>query len=283
MSKNLLKIAVVQMKVTHNKKLNVQVARNFIKQAAQDKKADLVILPECFNSPYGTQYFKEYSELEKDSWTIKQIQEQISETPCTVIAGSIPEKSNTDAEKCYNTSFTIDKDGQVIAKHRKVHLFDIDVPGKIKFQESETLNPGNEITTFKTKNLPNANIGVGICYDIRFPELALSMRHKHQTNLLVYPGAFNMTTGPAHWELLARARAVDTQSFVVVASPARVQSEKDYVAYGHSSVFSPWADCVGKLEDGEGMLVVDVDMDRVEEVRSSVPTRDQRRLDVYDL
>jgi len=279
MAKNLFKIAVVQMKVGHDKILNVQTARNFIKQATA-KKAELVILPECFNSPYGTQYFKEYSELEKDSWTLQQIQEQIKETPCTVIAGSIPEKSNSDADKCYNTCFTLDKNGEVIAKHRKVHLFDIDVPGKIKFQESETLNPGNAITTFKTDK---ANIGLGICYDIRFPELALTMRHKHQTDLLVYPGAFNMTTGPAHWELLARARAVDTQSFVVVASPARVESGKDYVAYGHSSVFSPWADCVGKLEADEGLLVVDLDMNRVEEVRSSVPTRDQRRLDVYDV
>lgn len=172
----------------------------------------------------------------------------------------------------------------MIAKHRKIHLFDIDVPGKIKFQESDTLNPGNQITNFEYQSSDaqvSANIGVGICYDIRFPELSLSMRHKKNCNLLVFPGAFNMTTGPAHWELLARARAVDTQSYVIVASPARVQSEKDYVAYGHSSVFSPWADCVGKLEEDEGLLMVDLDMNRVEEVRSSIPTRDQKRYDVY--
>ena len=90
-----------------------------------------------------------------------------------------------------------------------------------------------------------------------------------------------MTTGPAHWELLARARAIDTQSFVIVASPARVQSEKDYVAYGHTSVFDPWASTVGKLEEQEGLLMCDLDLDRVEEVRSSIPTRDQKRFDIY--
>lgn len=210
-SKNLLKVAVIQMKVTHDKAQNVQKACSFIKKACE-KNANLVILPECFNSPYGTQYFKEYSELEDNSWTLNQLRTQLKESPCTLIAGSIPEKSKTDAEKCYNTSFTFDREGKIISKHRKVHLFDIDVPGKITFQESLTLNPGNSMTTFKYKDpeeaetSAEANVGVGICYDIRFPEMALSMRKKYNTNLLVYPGAFNMTTGPAHWDLLARAR-----------------------------------------------------------------------------
>jgi len=276
-AKNLMKVAVIQMKVTHDKVKNVQNACKFINQAVKNK-AELVVLPECFNSPYGTQYFHEYSELEEDSWTLDQLRNELKLSPCNLIAGSIPEKSKTDKDKCYNTSFTLNKNGEIIAKHRKVHLFDINVLGGIKFQESDTLNPGNNVTTV---DIEKANLGIGICYDIRFPELSLTMRHKHDANLLVFPGAFNMTTGPAHWELLARARAIDTQSFVIVASPARVQSDKDYVAYGHSSVFSPWADCVGKLEHDEDILIVDLDMNRVEEVRSSIPTRDQKRHDVY--
>jgi len=279
-SSKLLKVAIVQMKVTKNKVENVQKACNFIEQATNKHKAELVVLPECFNCPYGTQYFKEYSEFESDSYTLNELKNQISKSPCTLVAGSIPEKSKTDNDKCYNTCFVINEKNEIIAKHRKIHLFDINVPGKMVFQESLTLNPGNEITTFKYKDI--ANIGIGICYDIRFNELANKMRNKFNTNLLIYPGAFNMTTGPAHWELLARARAVDTQSYVIVCSVARVQSEKDYVAYGHSSVFSPWADCVGKLDEHEGMLVLDLDMERVDQVRQQIPTSTQKRYDLYE-
>merc|ERR1711879_671640 len=120
-----LRVAGAQMAVGKDKIANVAKARNFIKQACE-KESQVVILPECFNSPYGTQYFHEYGEDPKDSYTLKQLQEQIKETPCTLIAGSIPEKDKTG--KCYNTSFTFDPSGEIIGKHRKTHLFDIDIP-----------------------------------------------------------------------------------------------------------------------------------------------------------
>jgi len=116
-------------------------------------------------------------------------------------------------------------------------LFDIDVPGKITFKESDTLSPGDNLTIIDS---PWGKIGVGICYDIRFPELAMLMREKG-VGLMVYPGAFNTTTGPLHWELLQRARAVDNQVFVATASPAR-NPDSSYQAWGHSSLISPWGE-----------------------------------------
>jgi omega-amidase len=123
-----------------------------------------------------------------------------------LVAGSIPEL-DTETKKLYNTSLIFSPTGSLLGKHRKVHLFDIDIPGKITFRESEVLSAGNELTLVDT---PFGKIGVAICYDVRFPELAMIAARKGAF-LLLYPGAFNMTTGPLHWELLARARAVDNQ------------------------------------------------------------------------
>ena len=277
-SMNKLRIAVAQMAVGKDKIANVAKARNFIKQASE-QQAQVCILPECFNSPYGTQYFHEYGENQSDSWTLGQLREQLKETPLTLIAGSIPEKD--ESGKCYNTSFSFNSKGDIIGKHRKIHLFDIDIPGKITFKESETLTPGESVTCFNHEDSENIKYGVGICYDIRFPEQALNMRYKHGCNILVYPGAFNMTTGPAHWDALARGRALDTQSFCIVASPARVESKTEYVAYGHSTIWGPWGDVVGKLEADEGLLVADIDLEKVNEIRANIPISMQRKPELF--
>ena len=178
--------------------------------------------------------------------------------------------------------------GEVVAKHRKVHLFDIDVPGGITFFESETLSPGSTVSHFET---PFGEIGVGICYDIRFAEYAMLLRQKYNCLVLIYPGAFNMTTGPAHWELLQKARAIDNQCFVVTASPARseqadvdnVKKYPHYTAWGHSTVISPWGDIVATTDEKEGVVVADLDLDRLAEVRNGIPIGNQRRTDLYSL
>merc|ERR1711934_861995 len=148
-----------------------------------------------------------------------------------VIGGSVSERDSEG--RIFNTCVIFDPKGEIVGKHRKVHLFDIDIPGKITFKESETLTGGSALTTFDT---PWGKVGVGICYDIRFPELALLMRQQG-CKLLVYPGAFNQTTGPAHWELLQRARAVDNQVYVAGVSQARIHNA-GYQAWGHSTVVS---------------------------------------------
>ena len=131
--------------------------------------------------------------------------------------------------------------GTVLAKHRKVHLFDIDIPGKIRFKESETLSAGDAITVFDVPwkgEKTSVRCALAICYDIRFPELHLAAREKGAEILLI-PAAFNMTTGPKHWELVARARAIDTQCYVLMCSAAR-NVQASYHAWGHSMVVSPW-------------------------------------------
>ncbi|KAL3909630.1 MAG: hypothetical protein SGARI_002507, partial [Bacillariaceae sp.] len=176
--------------------------------------------------------------------------------------------------------------GTIVAKHRKVHLFDIDVPGGITFFESETLSPGSTVSHFATSF---GEIGVGVCYDIRFAEYAMLLRQKHNCVVLVYPGAFNMTTGPAHWQLLQQARAIDNQCFVVTASPARTETADEsskyphYTAWGHSTVVSPWGDIVATTDEKEGIVIADLDLARLQEVRSGIPIANQRRTDLYTL
>jgi len=155
-------------------------------------------------------------------------------------------------------------------------VFDISVPNGITFKESDTLSAGNSITTFDT---PFCKVGLGICYDLRFPQLGMLMREQG-CKLLVYPGAFNTTTGPPHWELLQRARAVDNQLYVATASPAR-NPESKYQAWGHSSIVSPWGDVIATTEHDPDTIIAEIDLNRVDEIRQNIPISKQARLDIY--
>jgi len=192
-----------------------------------------------------------------------------------ICGGSNPEREDG---KLYNAGVVVDDRGTVLCKYRKVHLFDIDIPGKMTFKESDTLTAGSEPTVFET---PWGKMGVAICYDMRFPELAMLMRAQGAKAIL-YPGAFNTTTGPKHYELLARARAVDNQCFVVACSPARLEGF-EYQAWGHSTVVDPWAKVLATCEHEPCTVYADLDMTEVETFRTNVPISKQKRQDIYRL
>jgi omega-amidase len=176
-----------------------------------------------------------------------------------LIGGSFPESDEHEAQgqaqgrRLYNTCLIFNDQGELVGKHRKIHLFDIDIPGKQRFKESETLSPGNALTIVPS---PYGPIAVAICYDLRFAELAL-LAASRGCKMLVYPGAFNTTTGPLHWELLLRARAVDTQCFVAGVSPAR-NAESTYQAWGHTSIVSPWGNLLATTDENPDIVYADV-------------------------
>ena len=196
-----LKLALVQLASGSDKSANLSRARSKVLEATS-KGANLVVLPECFNSPYGTKYFPKYAETllpspptKEQSPSFHALSELAKEAKTYLVGGSIPEYWE-ETKKYYNTSLTFDPSGKLLATHRKVHLFDIDIPGKISFHESEVLSPGNKVTII---DLPEyGKVGLAICYDIRFPELAMIAARK-DAFLLLYPGAFNLTTGKMHW------------------------------------------------------------------------------------
>ncbi|MEN6294481.1 MAG: carbon-nitrogen hydrolase family protein [Methanobacterium sp.] len=272
--KNQFKLALCQMKVIDNKDSNIQNALGMIRTAALNK-SDLVILPEMFNCPYANDKFREYAEEKKNSETLKSISKAAKCLNLYIIAGSIPE---LDGDKLYNSSFIFNRNGEIIGYHRKMHLFDIDIPGKISFKESDTLSAGNQITLIDTEL---CKIGVAICYDIRFPELSRLMALEG-AELIVIPGAFNMTTGPAHWETLIRGRAIDNQLYVAAASPAR-NEKLSYVAYGNSMVADPWGDVLARASEKEEVIYADIKLSRIKEIREELPVLNGRREDIYNL
>lgn len=272
MASTKFRLALVQLAVGSNKADNLARAVSKVKEAV-GAGANLVSLPECFNSPYGTQYFKEYSEPVPSGPSCQALKEAAKENKVYLIGGSIPESCDG---KLYNTATVWCPEGNLVATHRKIHLFDIDVPGKITFKESDALSPGNSFTTFNT---PWCEVGLGICYDIRFAEMAQVYRDKN-CKLVVYPGAFNMTTGPAHWQLLGRARALDNQMYVATPSPAR-DTSASYTAWGHSSVVSPWGEVMVEASEKEDIIYADIDLVYLDEVRKQIPIGHQRREDLY--
>lgn len=280
------KVGLCQTQVSHDKKVSLANAKAAVVDAA-GKGAELVILGEMFSCPYATKYFAEYGErfplpgqvADESSPTVKLLCEMAKEHKIWLVGGSLPELVDG---KIYNTCLVLNPDGGIVAKHRKVHLFDIDVPANagrpaIKFKESETLTGGEQLTLV---DLPWCRMGVGICYDCRFPELALAMRSQG-AKFLVYPGAFNLNTGPAHYNLLARGRAVDTQCYVAMVSPARSPNKDDYQAWGHSQMVNPWAETLVEAEHEACVHIVDVDPAEVDRIRQSVPTSFQKRGDLY--
>lgn len=300
------RVALLQFPVTPDKTANLETASDYVRRA-RGAGARLCVLPEIWNSPYATSAFPEHAEAvpsEGDSvagaadgreWGVSstRLMELAVETKMYIVGGSVPERDGGDI---YNTCIVVDPSGSVVAKHRKVHLFDIDVPGGIRFKESETLSPGCQASYFDIGTRDSGDlgrIGLGICYDIRFPEYASLLAHGHGCGILVFPGAFNLTTGPAHWELLQRGRAVDGQCYVLTASPARTAppEEEDgggaggkyphYSAWGHSTAVSPWGEVLATCDEGPNLVLVDLDMSRVDETRAAIPISVQGRRDVY--
>ncbi|PON71744.1 Carbon-nitrogen hydrolase [Parasponia andersonii] len=274
----LFKIGLCQLSVTPDKERNVAHARKAIEEAAQ-RGAQLVLLPEIWNSPYSNDSFPVYAEDIDAGGDASPSTAMLSEAArllkITIVGGSIPERSG---DKLYNTCCVFGADGKLKAKHRKIHLFDIDIPGKITFVESKTLTAGQSPTIVDTDV---GRIGIGICYDLRFQELAMiyAARGAH---LLCYPGAFNMTTGPLHWELLQRARAADNQLYVATCSPAR-DTESGYVAWGHSTLVGPFGEVLATTEHEETIIIAEIDYSLVELRRTNLPLLKQRRGDLYQL
>ena len=269
-----VKISLIQMNVVADKQANLRVALQEIAACAR-QGAQIVSLPEMFCCPYQTENFPVYAEKQGGPlWSA--LSAAARDNRVTLVGGSMPEVD--EAGRVYNTCYIFDPAGRQIGRHRKMHMFDIDIPGGQRFKESDTLTPGSEVTVVDTGF---GRVGVSVCYDLRFPELARLMALRG-AKIFIVPGAFNMTTGPAHWEMLFRARAVDNQVYTLGCAPAR-DPQAGYVSYGNSLVVSPWGEVMARLGAEAGVLMADLDLQRVEQVRGQLPLLKQRRTDLYEL
>lgn len=269
-----LKIAQAQMNIHTDKEQSISSLRRSAERAVRNS-ADLLALPEMFCCPYDIRYFSRYAEEEgADMW--RACSETARAAGIYLSAGSMPERDSSG--HIYNTAYVFDREGRQIAKHRKMHLFDINVEGGQHFQESAVLTAGDKVTTFPTEY---GVMGLAVCYDIRFPELFRLMALKGARVILV-PASFNMTTGPAHWELLFRSQAVANQAFLIGTSSAR-DEYASYVSWGHSIITGPWGNIAAQMDAGEDFSVTAIDLEECEKVREQIPALRHRREDVYTL
>ena len=265
-----MKIGMIQSPVTASKEANLANAEQAIARAAADG-ADIAVLPEMFNCPYYNAAFVANAEP-ADGESVARLRAAAAQNRVYLVGGSIP---LLEEGHIYNASFVFDRAGRLLAVHKKVHLFDIAIDGGQVFQESATFTAGDAVTVFDTEF---GKMGLCICFDFRFPELARLMALEGARCIFV-PAAFNMTTGPAHWELMFRQRAVDNQLFTVGVAPAR--SYKGYVSYANSMAVSPWGDIIYRAEEKPALAVVDLDLAQIDSVRRQLPLLSARRTDLY--
>lgn len=270
MSDKKFKLAVCQLRTELEQSATMEKAERMVREAAANG-AQVVCLPEMYNCPYSKEYFKKYAALGHES-AAAAMSAWAKDCGILLIGGSVPE---TEDGNIYNSCFVFDKEGKRIARHRKVHLFDVDIPG-MRFRESSTFTPGRDITVFDTEF---GRMGAAVCYDVRFPELfrAMAMRG---AEIIFLPAQFNMSTGPRHWEMTLRSRAVDNELFFVGAAAARYEGFH-YECWGHSMVVDPFGDVIARTDEKEGILYADIDLNRVDEVRRRLPTFLRLRRDVY--
>ena len=264
--------AVVQMTSTPDVEHNLVRAAHWIDIAAQ-RGADLIALPENFGllreesdtgpNPLATS-------LERNR-AVELLRERARRHAVWLAGGTVPEQSPDEA-RVYNTSVLVDPSGHIVASYRKIHLFDVDVPGA-QLRESRTVAPGEKVVCATT---PLGRIGLSVCYDIRFPELYRALVDQGAQVLLV-PSAFTVPTGKDHWEILLRARAIESQAFVLAAGQFG-QHNRSRQSYGRSMVIDPWGLVLAQVPDGEGVALAELDLSRVEEVRERLPSLAHRRL-----
>lgn len=268
-----MKVSLIQMSVVQEKEKNLAHARELIAAAAAGG-ADIAVLPEMFCCEYNNRSFIENKESAGGpAWSM--LSESARENGIWLIGGSIPEE---EGGRLYNTAFVFDRAGRQACRCRKTHLFDIAVDGGQHFRESDTFTPGSEICTFDTEF---GKMGLCICFDMRFPELARIM--SLDGALAVFcPASFNMTTGPAHWELMFRGRAVESQVFTLGCAPARDEQGR-YVSYANSIAVDPWGTVLARAGAVEATLTLELDLSRVESVRRQLPLMSARRTDLYTL
>jgi predicted amidohydrolase len=256
--------AAVQMTSTSNEESNWEQARTLIERAA-GLGARFVATPE--NTNYLGPHEEKVRRAETlDGKTCQRFANLARTLGIHLLVGSFNERSD-DSARCYNTSVLFSPEGAILATYSKVHMFDIDLPD-LKFMESATCLPGAGPVVVAT---PFGKLGLSICFDLRFPEHYRELVDQGAEILLV-PSAFTRPTGKDHWEILLRARAIESQCYLV--APAQVGKHDDgglKESWGHSMIVDPWGAVLADAPDGRGVITAEIDLERIAEVRRRLP------------
>ena len=268
------RVALVQVDPGEDKQENIEIAFELIREAAAGG-AEAVLLPESFHVRGPSQLRFDTSEPMPGPLS-ERFSEAAAQLGITILAGSYNEATDRP-DRLYNTSLLFGPDGALLGKYRKIHLFDVEIEGKIVARESSRNLPGEELVNART---PLGSWGMTICYDLRFPELFRSLALMGAQVFLV-PSNFALHTGKDHWEPLLRARAIENGAWVL--APATVGSRGGFNAYGRSMAIDPWGTVVACASDEVGVTWFDLDLEQVEKVRRRIPSLANRRPETYRL
>ncbi len=265
--------ACVQLRGSSDVERNLGRTEELVRRAAA-AGASLVATPE--NTTFLGPHHRKVALAEAvDGPTHRRLADLAAELGIHLLVGSVAETAVGETARCHNTSLLFAPDGALVASYRKLHLFDVDVTDGVRFTESDTIAPGQEVVVAET---PLGRLGLSICYDLRFPELYRALVDRG-AELIAVPSAFTLMTGKDHWHALVRARAIETQTWVLAPGQWGAHDDEGLRhSYGHSLIVDPWGTVVAQCGDGEGICLAEIDLGRVERVRRSIPVGEHRRL-----
>ena len=270
-----MKISLIQMNSINDKAANIAAARDLIERAVDEEGPDWILLPEQFDWAGGVKGDKaRNAEALPGGPAYSMAQELAAKHRIFIHAGSLMERIEGD-ERIHNTTVVFDRNGDEIARYRKIHLFDVTTPDGLAYRESATVKAGDLVVSYDCEGV---TVGCTICYDLRFPALFQALADKG-ADLIAVPAAFTLQTGKDHWEVLLRARAIETQTYVCAAAQTgsfKVNNETRQT-YGHSLVADPWGLVTAKASDGAGVVSARIDMAQVTRARTMIPVAQHKR------
>lgn len=269
-----MKVSLVQMNVGADPAENVATAEKLIEEAITLERPDLVVLPECFTFFGGTaETQKAAGESCPSGNGYEMLARMARQHGVYIHGGSLTE---AQGEQRFNTSFVFDRTGQQVAAYRKIHMFRITAPDGTVYDEAKVYTPGTEVVTYDVDGI---KVGCAICYDLRFPELFRALVDAG-AEVIVIPAAFTLQTGKEHWEPLLRARAIETQCYVVApGQEGRYEEEGETLfTYGHSLVVDPWGGVIACRPLGNGTISARLELSAIERARRMIPLASHRRL-----
>src|SRR5579863_1947372 len=269
-----MKISLIQINSISDKPANIAAARALIEKAVAEEGPDWILLPEQFDWAGGVKGDKaRNAENLPGGPAYAMAQELAAKHRVFIHAGSFMERIEGE-ERIHNTTVAFDRKGDEIARYRKIHLFDVTTPDGAAYRESATVKPGDAVVTYDCEGV---TIGCTICYDLRFPALFNALVDKG-AEVIAVPSAFTMQTGKDHWEVLLRARAIETQTYVCASAQTGsfTVGNESRQTYGHSLVADPWGHVVAKASDGIGLVTTRIDPALIAKVRQMIPVKEHK-------
>jgi len=267
-------IAVIQLDTQNDKKKNLETAAEFIKEAVS-KNAKIISFPEVMNL-VGKNIGEGGQAEPIPGYTTDFLCSEAKKYGVYIHGGSITELIPNE-KKFYNTTAMINDKGEIIAKYRKLHTFDVTLPDGTVNMESEKVLPGKDVVTVNTEY---GKLGFSICYDIRFPELFRLLAIKG-AQIIFTPANFTMPTGKDHWDTILRTRAIENTCYIVAAG--QIGKKTNFTAFGNSMIIDPWGTIIAKAKDEPSVAVAEIDLDYLDRVREKIPSLKNRRSDVYEV